>query len=463
MKAPRHVHFIGVGGIHMSGLARILLADGVRVSGSDLTPSHLTDRLRELGATVSIGHDARAIGDADLVVRTLAVPNDNPEIAAALSAGIETISRAKMVARIAADWVAVAVSGSHGKTTTATMVVRAMQTAGLDPTYILGGESVELESHAARGEGAHIVLEADEYGRAFHEYHPAIAVITNLERDHLDYYGTDEALFEAFVTYANTLEPGGRLIVGAESPCAMAVGERITAQRDDITIERFGIGNADTAQVEWRAHTVVDGVDGLEFVVEGPEVSATTYRLQIAGEHNVRNALAATAAAAATGAPIESIVEALGAFRGVRRRFQPHGEAAGVLVMDDYAHHPSEIQATIRAARSRLPGRRLVVLFQPHTYSRSKYLLEGFTQCFSGADALYLTDTYAARETPEAGLSAVDLAAHIGTPGAIYAGSLEEAATRIVASVQAGDVVFTMGAGDVDQAGPLILRGLETA
>ena len=463
MTAPRHVHFIGVGGIHMSGLAHILLADGVRVSGSDLTRSHLTDRLQTLGATVSIGHDARAIGDADLVVRTLAVPNDNPEIAAALSAGVETISRAKMVARIAADHLTIAVSGSHGKTTTSTMVVRAMQTAGLDPTYILGGESVELELHAARGRGNHIVLEADEYGRAFHEYHPMVAVITNLERDHLDYYGTDEALFEAFVTYADTLEPGGRLIIGAESPCASAVGERIAAQRGDITIERFGIGKAGAANIEWIAHTLVDSADGMDFVLEGPAVPATACRLRVPGEHNVRNALAAAAAAAAAGATIEPIVEALGEFRGVRRRFQTHGESAGVLVMDDYAHHPSEIRATVRAARSRYPGRRLVVLFQPHTYSRSKYLLEGFTQCFSDVDQLYLTDTYAAREAPEAGLSAVDLAAQIGTPGAIYAGSLTESASRIVAAVQSGDVVITMGAGDVDQAGPLILRGLETA
>ena len=462
MSTPQHVHFVGIGGIHMSGLAGILLADGVPVSGSDLTRSHLTDRLEALGATISIGHDARAIGDADLVVRTLAVPNDNPEIAAALSAGIETISRAKMVARIADDREAVAVSGSHGKTTTSTMVVRAMQTAGLDPTYILGGESSGLASHAARGHGTHIVLEADEYGRAFHEYHPRVAVITNLERDHLDYYGTDAALFEAFVKYAETLEPSGRLIVGTESPCAAAVSDRIATLRGDITVERFGIGDAGAVNLEWVASAVVDGTAGVDFILEGPGVPAIACRLQIPGEHNVRNALAAAAAASAAGATIESIIEALGAFRGVRRRFQTHGTAADVLVMDDYAHHPSEIQATIRAARSRYPQRRLVVLFQPHTYSRSMYLLEGFAQCFRGVDALYLTNTYAAREAPEAGLSAVDLASHIDSPGAIYAGSLAEAASRIVATAKRGDVVFTMGAGDVDQAGPLILRGLET-
>jgi UDP-N-acetylmuramate--alanine ligase len=306
------------------------------------------------------------------------------------------------------------------------------------------------------------VLEADEYGRAFHEYHPTIAVITNLERDHLDYYGTDAALFEAFVKYADTLEPNGRLIVGTESPCAAAVGERIAATRIDVAIERFGVGDAHATGLEWVAYAVVTDTSGVEFVLEGPGVPPITCRLHVPGDHNVRNALAAAAAASAAGAPIASIVEALGEFRGVRRRFQTHGESAGVLVMDDYAHHPSEIQATIRAARDRYPERRLVVLFQPHTYSRSKYLLEGFAQCFSGVDVLVLTDTYAAREAPEAGLSAVDLATHIKTPGAIYAGSLSEAATQVMEMATPGDVVFTMGAGDVDQAGPLILRGLET-
>ena len=461
MANPRHVHFVGIGGIHMSGLARILLEDGVRVTGSDLVASAMTEGLIALGAEIHVGHDASHVAGAELVVRTVAVGDDNPEIVAARSGGIELISRAEMVERIAQGHRALTVAGSHGKTTTSTMLAFILREAGQEPSFILGGESPDLGTHATRGRGDLIVLEADEYGRAFHEYEPSVAVITNLERDHLDFYGSDEALQEAFVVYAATLVANGTLLVGGESPCAARVAERLARDRDDVAIETFGLATA--GSWTWSADDIQRSPDILEFRVLHNDAPAGTVTLGVPGDYNVRNALAAAAVALSLDTPFDAIATALGGFRGVSRRFQLHGEKAGVTVIDDYAHHPTEIAATIQAAHERYPGRRLVVLFQPHTYSRSQYLLEGFQRCFEGVDRLNLTATYAARERPEQGLPAIDLADRIETPKARYLGDLRAAAQAVAQAARAGDVIFTMGAGDVDAASPLILDGLETA
>ena len=448
------VHFVGIGGIHMSGLARILLEDGAQVSGSDRTDSALLERLRAKGAEVSIGNDAAHVAGADLVVRTIAVPDENPEIVAARAAGIMVLSRAEMVARIAEGRPTLAVSGSHGKTTTATMATLILRAAGRDVGYVLGGEAPELESHARRGADPWIVLEADEYGRAFHHYQPSVAVITNIERDHLDYYGSDEGLFEAFLGYARTLQPNGTLIVGRESACARSAAERLAAERSDFALQTFAL----QGEATWTAHEIREDAAGTSFKLLGEGGELGALRLAVPGEHNVRNALAAVAAASAAGAGIEAAERALAEFRGVARRFQPHGEAGGVLVLDDYAHHPTEIRATIEAARARFASRRLAVLFQPHTYTRSQYLLEDFRGCFQGVDLLFLCETYAAREDPSQGLSAEQLAAEVTEPPARYAGSLEEAPRVVAAELRTDDVVITMGAGDVDSCGPALLE-----
>ncbi|MEE9277560.1 MAG: UDP-N-acetylmuramate--L-alanine ligase, partial [Dehalococcoidia bacterium] len=381
------------------------------------------------------------------------------EIVAARQYGIELITRAAMVARIAADRTALAVGGTHGKTTTATMLTLILREAGLDPSFILGGESADLSAHAARGAGAHIVLEADEYGRAFHAYRPSVAVITNLEPDHLDYYATYDALTGAFVEYGKTVRQGGALIVGAESDCALRVAQRVFADRPDLTLQTFGLAQSLT----WSALDLREDEERTQFRLEHESEEVGGFQLRVPGAHNVRNALAAIATAVAAGADVETARRALAAFRGVRRRFQRLGESRGVLVLDDYAHHPTEIEATIAAARTRFPTRRLVVLYQPHTYSRSAYLLEGFQRCFQGVDRLYLTDTYAAREQPQAGLTAVDLAARIDSPGAIYVGALDEAPNVVVPALRDGDLLITMGAGDVEHAGPRILERLEVS
>lgn len=456
MSRLRHVHFIGIGGIHMSGLARILLAEGDTVSGSDLVASHLTEALAAAGARIFLGHDTAQVAGADLVVRSTAVKETNPEVWAARQQGIELINRAQMVARVAAGRRALTVAGTHGKTTTAAMLTLILQEAGLGPWFLLGGESADLGGQAAKGSGDLMVIEADEYGRAFQEYAPEIAVITNIESDHLDYYKSDADLHEAFLQYARTLRPPGSLVVGADDGGAMAVMEVVRHERPEMAVQTFGLG----PEATWRAREVEVGEGPTHFSVERAGGAVGRFELRVPGAFNVRNATAAMAAGILAGATVEAAQRALARFRGVRRRFQIQGEAGGVLVVDDYAHHPTEIAATLAAARDRFPERRLVVLFQPHTYSRSAYLREGFRTCFQGVDRLYLTDTYAAREEPEAGLSAVDLAAEIAQPGAIYVGSLPEAVESVSGKLQPGDVLFTMGAGDIEQAGPQILERL---
>ena len=438
MSAPRsqcsspagRVHFVGVGGIHMSALAGLVLDAGGTVSGSDLTLSPLTDALAARGATIRAGHDAGNVCGASLVVRTVAAPDDNPEIVAAAWAGIETITRAQMVARLVAGRRVLAVGGSHGKTTVSTMLTLILRAGGRDPGYILGGESLDLPWHAAWGAGP-MVLEADEYGRAFHHYAPSVAVITNVDADHLDYYGDAAALAQAFETYALTLQAGGRLVVGAESACAMAVAERVRARRPDIRIETFALDD--------------EAASGSTCGRRGRTTCATPWRRW---RRRRRRGWRTDAR------------RALSAFRGVRRRFELLGEADGVTVIDDYAHHPREIEATIAALADRYAGRRTVVLFQPHTYSRSAYLLEGFRTAFRGIDALLITDTYAAREAPEAGIDGAALAAEIREPAAEFVGDLDAAAAAVVARLRDGDVFVAMGAGSVERTGPDVLERL---
>ena len=459
MTSAQHVHLVGIGGIHMSGIAGMLLDSGLTVSGSDLESSPLIETLRARGAQIWTGHDAAHVEGADLVVRTVAVRDDNPEIIAARQSGISILTRAQMVAWLASGRTTIAIGGSHGKTTTSAMTTLILREAGQDPSYLLGGESPDLGRHAAHGSGALMVVEADEYGRAFHEYRPSVAVITNIERDHLDYYETDEALLEAFAGYARTVTLGGTLIVGAESPCAMRVADQTAESRPDLRMQTFGL----TPDATWQATGVKEDARAAHYTVTHASTPLGNVQQSLPGAYNVRNALAAMAAATAAGAEFGAAQRALAAFSGVRRRFQVTGTHNGIVALDDYAHHPTEIEATLAAARQRYPRRRIMLLFQPHTYSRSAYLLEGFQRCFRGADRLYITDTYAARENANAGLSAMDLAARISEPGAIYAGSLTEAVETVLAALRPGDLVITMGAGDVEAASPRLLERLGQA
>ena len=468
---PRRVHLVGAGGIHMSAIAELLLARGHLVSGSDLAPSAITRRLQELGATIYSGHDASHIGSAELVVSTAAAGEENPEIRAARSRGTPVAMRAEMVARLVAGRELLAVAGTHGKTTTSTLLALMLVGGALDPLVLLGGQSRDLAALAPPGEpalpaagtalragsGAHAVVEADEYAGAFLHYAPRVAVVTSVEPDHLDYYGTEARLREAFSGFAARVVEGGTLVVCADDPGAAMLGAAREAA--GARVESYGI--AEAGGPSWRATALrLNDQGGYDFTARWNERELGALSLRVPGRHNVLNALAALAAAMRAGVDFHRAAAAAAAFTGAHRRFEEHGEVAlgggSVTLLDDYAHHPTEVRATVAAARQRYPGRRLVGCFQPHTFSRSAYLLEGFRRCFEGLAALYLVPTYAAREPASAGLDAGALAGEIERPRATYLEELESGADRIAAELEPGDVFLTLGAGPVDRLLPMV-------
>jgi len=458
---PQRVHLVGVGGVHMSGIAQILRHRGHTVSGSDLHLSQLTSRLEALGVTVRAGHDAQNINEADLVVYTSAAHEDNPELAEARRRGIQTIKRAPMIARLMEGKQIIAIAGSHGKTTTTSLIAWMLDRAGLAPTYMLGGESIDLGGNAAPGDGDFFVVEADEFDAAFLSYRPHIAVVTNIEPDHLDIYGSFENLRDAFRRFLSQVDNNGYIVACMDSPDVQAVlreaiGDGTTPS--PVRVVSYGLN----MPADWRATAISSmGVDRSAFMVEFRQEDWGTVETGLPGVHNVSNSLAAVAVGEIVGLSPSTIASAIAQFHGVRRRFERIGEAGGVLVMDDYAHHPSEVRATLAAARSRFPGRRLVCLFQPHTYTRTRYLLDGFRTCFRDCDVLLIARTYAAREEPSAGMTAEELAREIAGPPARYTGELDESARAVADVVEPGDVFFTIGAGDLDTVGPMVLELLE--
>ena len=457
---PQRVHLVGVGGIHMSGIAQILRARGHTVSGSDLYLSPLTERLAALGVTVHRGHDAAHVDDAELVVYTSAAKEDNPELAEARRRGIPAVKRAEMVARLMEGKRVVAVAGSHGKTTTTSLIAYMLWRAGLSPTFMVGGEMLDLNANAMPGEGPHFVVEADEFDAAFLNYRPDIALVTNIEPDHLDYYGSFERLTDTFRRFLSQVKPEGNIVACRDNPALQALLWKSAG--DDVNLPVHVVSYALHHQADWTAENISrKGVDGSAFVVKFRGEVFGTYETRLPGSHNVSNALGAIAVGHLLGVSAGEMGRAVAEFRGVRRRFEPVGEAAGVTVMDDYAHHPTEVEATLAAARERFPGRRLVCLFQPHTFTRTAYLLEGFRTCFRDCDVLLIAETYAAREEPAAGMSAEALAPNIVAPPARYAGPLDEAARTVASLLEPGDVFFTIGAGDVDKVGPMVLEAME--
>lgn len=452
---PERVHLVGIGGAHMSAIAQILHAWGHAVSGSDQAASAMTEKLTGFGIRVAIGHAAGHVGDAQLVVYTSAAHGDNPEIAEAQRRGIPAIKRAEMVAQLMEGRYSIAVAGTHGKTTTSGLIAHMLVEANLDPTYLIGGEVRSLGTNAAPGAGRYIVVEADEYDRAFLSYTPDVAVVLNIEPDHMDIYGTDEELMSAFGQFMAAAPADGHVIACADSPRAAATVAATALQARDVAT--YGLDQPAT----WRAGAITQMERAQSFAVERAGGAYGTFTIELPGRHNVSNALAGIAAASTIGISAETIRAALASYRGAQRRFEYVGEAHGITVMDDYAHHPTEVrESTIASARERFPGRRLVVLFQPHTFTRTAYLLDAWKTCFAGADALYITHTYAAREQAEAGLSGADLAAAVTAPPATYVDSFEEAADRIAADLRPGDVFFTAGAGDVNKVGPMVLERL---
>lgn len=461
---PQRVHLVGAGGIHMSAIGQILLQRGHTVTGSDLEPSEYTQRLEALGGTIYTGHAAANLGRAELLVVTAAAAPDNPEVAEASARDVPIMSRAEMVQALIANRDVLAVAGTHGKTTTASMLSLIAVDGGLDPLMLLGGDARDLgDTNARDGDGRHAIVEADEYAEAFLEYTPRIGVITNVEFDHLDYYGTPERYEAAFAAFAERITEDGLLIAGVDTPRAAALAAARSAA--GARVERVSI---EDGSVEWYGSRLRlndrGGLDGL-VQLEGNKLGELS--LGVPGRYHMQNAIAALAAGMRAGVDFHRAAQALSTFTGARRRFELRGEVEAtegpITLIDDYAHHPTEVRSMLAAARQRFSGRRLIGCFQPHTYTRTSYLIEGFRDCFEALDELVLLPTYAARETADRGLDAAALAREIEAPTPVLVTSFDEAVEALLERLTGGDVCITLGAGTVTELHDLLLERLEAS
>ncbi len=446
------IHFIGIGGSGMSGIAEVLLTMGYQVSGSDLKTGEVTDRLVRLGGRVFPGHHASNVAGAQVVVFSSAVRPDNPELVAARAAGLPVIGRAEMLAELMRMKYGVAVGGSHGKTTTTSMVAAVLARGGLDPTIVVGGRLHALGSNARLGHGQFLVAEADESDGSFLRLNPAVAVITNIDREHLDHYPDLEAVRQAFVYFANRVPFYGVTVLCADDPQVREILPRVTKRT-------LLYGTRPEAEV--RAVNVELVPHGSRFGVASAGRDLGTLELRLPGMHNVLNALAAVAVGLEVEVAFDQIAESLAAFHGVSRRFETRGELGGVRVVDDYGHHPTEIAATLAAARGL--GGRVLVLFQPHRYSRTAALREEFGACFGDADHVWILDVYAAGEAPIPGATAASLAESARAHGARHVEHAPDgpaAAAAAAAAARPGDTVITLGAGDVWRLGDEVLSRL---
>ena len=456
LRPGMHVHLVGIGGIGLSAIARVLHGWGYHVSGSDRQPSALTERLAAEGIVVYAGHQAANVEGADLLVVSSAIADGNPEVQEAERRGLPVVKRNRFLADLTADKITIAVAGTHGKTTTTAMIAWILVQAGLDPSFVAGGILQDLDSNARAGQGPHFVIEADEYDRAFLGLRPDVAVITIVEYDHPDCYPTIEALEAAFATFVAHVPLDG-LLITSEDAAAIRLGRARQANGGRVTT--YGLG----AEWDWRAAELrLEATASFDVWHAGRRIGRCTS--QLPGRHNVLNALAALAAAAEAGVSFAQASEGLASFSGTRRRFEVKGEARGVTVVDDYAHHPTEIQATLAAARDRYPERPIWAVFQPHTFSRTAALLDRFGQAFGNADHVIVTAIYAARESEALGLSGADVAARVrqnGHPDARYYETPDQAEAALLAAIHPGDVILTLGAGDQAAIGETILAALE--
>ena len=455
----QHVHFVGIGGIGMSGIAEVLLNMGFRVSGSDLRRSDATARLEAMGASVYEGHAAENVRDTHVVVRSTAVRDDNPEVVEARRRSIPVIPRAEMLGELMRlKPHTVAVAGSHGKTTTTSMIATVL--AQLDPTVVVGGVVGAMGSNARLGKSDLMVVEADESDRSFLMLSPTFAVVTNIDREHMDHYADMTDVRKCFADFVNKVPFYGASVLCLDDPHVQAVIPEVVRRR--VT---YGLSaQADIAAREVR----YDKQFGSTFQVRRLGEPVGEVSLHVPGLHNIYNALAAVAIGLELEVPFETVAKGLSEFTGVNRRFQYKGEAAGVLVVDDYGHHPTEIRATLVAAKLGSAGRRMVVLFQPHRYSRTADLLDEFARSFNNADVLMITDIYAASEDPIPGVSAeslVEAVQRYGHKDARYVGSVDDAVQALLKEVRPGDMVITLGAGNVYRVGeqlPELLKERES-
>ncbi len=454
MRARHRIHFVGIGGIGMSGIAEVLLTLGYTVSGSDVARSDTTERLRERGAAISLGHDAdRITSDIDAVVISSAVKRSNSEVARARDLHIPVIPRAEMLAELMRMKFGVAVAGTHGKTTTTSFLAGVLGEAGLDPTIVIGGKVHSLDSNARLGTGDTMVAEADESDGTFLLLSPTIAIVTNIDAEHLDHYGDVEGVVDAFCEFVNRVPFYGRAILCIDSPQVRALLPRVRKRYLTYGLSPDAEVTARDLRVEGFHTTFVAVRDGVEL----GEV-----HIGMPGRHVAQNALATIAAALELDVPFGACARSLSAFRGIHRRFEVRGQVGGITVIDDYGHHPEEIRTTLRAAREGL-GRRIVVGFQPHRYTRTRDLHDDFLEAFDDADILFVTEVYAAGEAALEGVSGENLAAALtrrGHADVTYVGSCEALAEQIAAVARGDDVVLLLGAGDIIRIGDGVLAAL---
>jgi len=449
------IHFVGIGGIGMSGIAEVLLNLGYKVSGSDLRESDTTERLRGLGGEICIGHAAENLTNVDVVVTSTAVQSDNPEVIEAKRRMVPVIPRAEMLAELMRMKYGIAIAGTHGKTTTTSMVATVLTHAGIDPTIVIGGKLNTLGSNAKLGQGKFLVAEADESDGSFLTLSPTIAVVTNIDADHLDFYtGGLEQIKDTFVSFINKVPFYGLAVLCQEDRNINEIIPRIKKR-----FMTYGL----SSQADLRAtHVKLDGFQ-TSFTAHYKGYRLGEISFNMPGAHNVLNALACTAVALELDVPFDKIQEGFAQFGGVGRRFTVKGEKNGIMVVDDYGHHPAEIRATLGAARNGWPERRLVVAFQPHRYSRTKELFNEFVTCFYDADVLVLTDIYAASEQPIPGVTAERLAEETrrhGQRDVTYIADRNDLPDHLAGIVKEGDIVITLGAGNIWQAGEELVKKL---
>lgn len=453
----KKVHLIGIGGIGMSGIARLLPHYGCSVSGCDVGRSDITESLARRGIPVSIGHSPEHIAHgSDLVIISAAIRDTNPELREAARRGIPVIKYAQALGWLMKDRDGIAVSGAHGKTTTTSMIAYALSYAGKDPAMVVGGLVPQLGGNSRAGRGGPFVVEACEYDRSFLNLSPKAVVVTNIDRDHLDYYSGLDELIEAFGSFAARVPADGLVAVNGDDPNALRAVQKCSAR-----VETFGEGT----RCAWRAAEWGRADGRTRFRAFHHGRNAGIFELLVPGFYNVRNALACIAITHFFDANRQDVREALAEFRGARRRFDRLGEAAGVMVLDDYGHHPTEVRVTLDAARQEYPQRRLLCVFQPHQCSRTRVLMDDFARSFGAADRVIVPDIYSVRdsEADRASVHSLDLVRHLCRNGveAEYGSQFPETVDRLLSSVRSGDLVMTMGAGPVDHVGRRLLRELK--
>jgi UDP-N-acetylmuramate--alanine ligase len=453
----KHIHFIGIGGTGLSAIARVLLEKGYVVSGSDRTASPLFKAITSAGARTFLGHSAEHIAGADLIIRSSAVPDDNPEVLAALEHGIPVLKRADFLEELTADKDTIAVAGSHGKTTTTAMLIWILDQIGAQPSFISGGIINKLSCNARAGSGPYFVIEADEYDYMFLGLSPKIAIVTNIEHDHPDCFPTAENYRDAFKNFLHRIRPDGLALMCFDD----LVSQNLIKEMKESNINFLGYGT--TAESNYRIHNfrIVDGLPqfDLTFQQNGSEENFGTVKLSVPGHHNVLNATAALGAVHQLGLPVSKAVEALSTFLGAGRRFEIVGNIEDILIVDDYGHHPTQIAATLQAARTHYPNHQIWAAWQPHTYSRTQMLEKEYIQALNLADKVIVLKVYAARED-DPGYSAEKIAEALPGDKAQYIPGFEDASRVLLDTLTSGDILILFSAGDATKISSEVLKGL---